>query len=81
MVPPDIMVSPATGRVTITTLQQMSYYGIATGLHLHYGDTIQLMRGGTALNIPSSELEHIGILFPYKLVSISSIKCIWGCSN
>jgi hypothetical protein len=32
---------------------------IATGLHLHYGDIIHLMRGGTALNIPSSQLYSL----------------------
>ena len=55
----NIMVSPAKKNVTITNLsQQMSYYRIATGLHLHYGDVIHLVRGGTALNIPSPELEY-----------------------
>jgi hypothetical protein len=30
-----------------------SDYAVATGLHLHYGDIIHLMRGGTALTSPA----------------------------
>lgn len=35
-----------------------SDYTVATGLHLHYGDVIHLMRGGTALNILSPAIAH-----------------------
>jgi hypothetical protein len=35
-----------------------SDYTVATGLHLHLGDVIHLMRGGTALNILSPAITH-----------------------
>lgn len=36
----------------------VSDYSVATGLHLHQGDIIHLMRGGTALNILSPAIAH-----------------------